>query len=422
MRVFQLTTLLSCALALPAAAADRPHLNRCSDATTELRGATAPMYKDRDVEPKEVQAATAHLNQHVERFNRAQKFLDSAGPWDQKDPDLAECVTLLQRERAYIENTSKKLQAAKALAVAQAPVLEAAKGDPQKRALYALATILVSDKTRVFDNLKPAEARAQVDSLAPVDAACQKAFPDTFKTAPVVVAGKPGSTETLIGGVAIPSGIANRVEWWCYVSAHRTELATKALANVNVVAEHYGNHVMAFEDVLKPGDAWSGAAPSWIFEVVRDEKPFVAALKKAVAEWYTAFGVAMPAEPFPGLAEQIAKLRAAVPAAAARNHAEPTQNHDKAMEAGAKAIAVKLYPKVTTVATWMNEAGYIIDQNSLGIPIDRYRSGQIVYRVGNDPWCLKQSFTYLEPHMGGGKYQTVTLTGLLGGAIVMKCP
>ena len=380
------------------------------------------MYKDREVEPQDVNAASAHLKQHLERFNRAQKFLDSAGPWDQADPDLAECVGLLQRERAYLEATSKKIQAARALAIQQAPVLEAAKGDQPRRALIALATTLVAEKTRVFENLQPAQAKALVDSLAPVDAACQRAFPEPAKSPPVVHAGRPGSTETLIGGVALPSGLTERADWWCFVAAHRPELAAKALASVAVVAEHFGNHRLAFEDVLKAGPDWSGAAPTWLFDIARDEKPFVAGLKKAMAEWYKAFGIAAPAEPFPGLAQQIDKVRAAIVAAAGRNHAEPTQHHDKAMEAGARAVAAKLYPKVASVASWMNEAVWIINLNRRDVPIDRYRSGQVVYRVGSDPWCLQQSFTYLEPHMGGGKYQSVTLAGLLGGATVLKCP
>ena len=417
MRTFCLFSALALVSAAPSWAADRAHMNRCSDATTELRGATAPIYKDRDIEPTEIAKASPHLTQHLERFNRAKKFLDSAGPWDPKDPDLRECVGLLSHELAYVEATSKKIQLARALAAQEGPVLEAAKGDAQHHGLLALATVLVSEKTAVFEHLTAAQAKAQVDSLAPVDAACQKAFPNAAKTPPEVHAGKWGTTEALIGGVALPSKLSENSTWLCYVAAHRAELVAKALLNVSV-----DNHDIAFGDVLKPGDAWNGSAPMWIFELAHDEKPWLAKRKVALAAWYKAFGVAMPADPFPGLAEEIGQIRKAVMAAAERNVPTPGTNHDKALEGGVRGVAAKLQPKVTTLATWLNEAGWTFEQNKLGVPIDRYRSGYIVYRVTGDPWCLQQPFTYTEPHIGGGKYQSSALEGMTGAGTAVKCP
>ena len=55
-----------------------------------------------------MQNAISHINQHTDRYNRAKGMLDSAGPWDAKDPDLAECVDLLDKEKAYIDSTVAK--------------------------------------------------------------------------------------------------------------------------------------------------------------------------------------------------------------------------------------------------------------------------------------------------------------------------
>ena len=407
--------------ATSASAASRSTLNRCSDATRELRGATSMVYADRDVEPNEAQGAISHLNQHIERYNRAQRMLDSAGPWDANDPDLTECASLLKRTKAYIDSTTQKIQSAQAAAEKQGPVLELTKSPETRHAFFAMAAVLVNEKANAFDNLKPDQAKAMVELLAPVDAACQRAMPEAAKTAPTLPKQR-SSTEHRAGGVTLPGNLTDRADWWCYVSAHRQDLATKALGNVYVLADRYGNHRMTFAEILKAGSTWKGATEGWVLDIARDEKPFLAGLKSAIGAWYAAFGVPVPAQPFPGLAEDIVKIREAVLAAAARNTVTPGPDHDKAMEAGAKAAAQKLYPKVTAPAAWMDAATWTIEQNALGIPLQRFRSGQVVYRVGADPWCVQRTFNYVEPHMGGGKYQRAPGANLLGGVTIVKCP
>jgi hypothetical protein len=403
-------------------AADRSHLNRCSDAARELSGATSRVYKDRDVEPGEVEDAISHINQHTDRYNRAQRMLDSAGPWDAKDRDLAECVELLHRTRDYIESTQKKIKAAQEAGTQQAPVLEAAKGESKRQALFLLAAVHVEPTTRAFENLSAAEAKSLVDSLAPVDAACQKAMPQATKTPPPLPSGNAGSNERRVGQLTLPGNLSDRAAWWCWIASHRSQLATRALGNVYVVAESFGNHELAFSEILKAGDSWNGSATPWVFEVARDDKPFFAGLKKAISAWYTAFGLPMPEQPFPGLQVEVGKVREAVIAAAARNPIEPTKQHDKALEGAAKTALGKIYPKVAVPAAWMDDAAWTIEQNALGVPLRRFRSGQLVYRVASDPWCLQRTFNWVETHKGGGKYQPPGGAGILSGTRAVKCP
>ena len=412
---------LSLLVAPAAFAASRGHMNRCSDASRELRGATRMMFEGRDVEPKEVQSAISHINQHTERYNRAKSMMDSAGPWSESDPDLAECASLMANEKAYIDATIAKIKSAQEAGVKQAPVLQAAAGEEKKRAFYMMATIAVSPKATVFDNLKPAQAKSLIDTLAPVEAACTTAMPEAFANQPAMPT-QTGGTEYRNGGVALPGNLTDRADWWCWVSKHRTELSTKALGNVKVLAERYGNHHMVFPDILKAGSSWSGSTEGWVLDIVRDEKPFMTGLKAALGDWYKAFGIAVPEQPFPGLAEDITAVRAAVAGAAERNRMKPSSDHEKTMEAGARAAVSKLYPKVTPVGSWMDANNWTIDHNAFGMPTQRYRSGQVVYRVASDAFCLQRTFNYVEPHMGGGKYQTAAAPGLLGGVTIVKCP
>jgi hypothetical protein len=410
------------ALASSASAASRGHKNRCNDAAREIRGATSMEYASRDVEPKDVANATRHVNQHTDRYNRAKGMLDSAGPWDPRDPELAECSELLDKEKAYIESTIAKIKAAQEMGVRQGPVLEAANGDDRRRALYTLAALTVNPAATVFENLKPASARSLVDTLAPVEDACKGAMPEAFVKQPSLPTQNGGGVVYRTAGVQMPGSLQDRADWWCWIANHRTELATRALGNVTVIAERYGNHHVTFPEIVKAGATWRGSTMGWVLDVYRDERPFMTGLRSAIGEWFKAFGVPMPEQPFPGLAEQIAAVRAAVDGAAARNTIEPTTHHEKAMEAGAKAAAAKLYPKVATPAAWMDESNWTIEQNALGIPLKRFRSGQVVYRVGTDPFCLQRTFNYVEPHMGGGKYQADKEASLLEGVTIVKCP
>lgn len=411
-----LLLLLSLSLAHPVHAASREQKNRCNDAVSELRGAPSFVYQREDIDLKTVENATAHLNQHMDRYNRAQKMLDSTGSWDAKDADLAECVELLQRSRAYIEATKAKILAAQTLGIKQAPVLAAAKGRDAENALFLLVRVHVSENERGFGNMTPVQAKALVETLAPVEAACKQAMPDAAKTPPAL-----GGGEMRTGDVVLPANLADRADWWCWIAAHRMELATKALGNVSVMAKSYGNYHREFPEILKAGKSWGGGLELWVLDVVRDEKPFMTELRVALGDWYKAFGLTMPEPPFPGLPEQISQIRAAVTAAVARNRLEPGNDHDKGLEAGARRAVTKLGPKVSAVASWMYSSTWTIDQNRFGIPTGRYRTGTVVYRVGSDPWCVRRTFNYNEPHIGGGKYQADPAPHLAGAGVV-KCP
>ncbi len=413
---------LSLFAAPSAFAASRGHMNRCSDATREIRGATQMAFANRAIAPKEVQNAISHINQHTERYNSAKRMMDSAGPWDAKDPDLSECSELLSKEKAYIDSTIEKIKAAQSAGEKQAPVMKAAEGNDNRQALMMLAALTVDPKARVFDNQKPAQAKSIVDRLAPVESACKASMPEAMNEMPAMATQGGGGAEYRSGGVTLPATLTDRADWWCWVSSHRMDLATKALANTPVQAERYGNHHYVFPEILKAGDSWGGSTEGWVLDIYRDEKPFMTGLKKAVGEWYAAFALAVPEQPFPGLSEQITAIRAAVDGAARRNRIEPSSDHDKSMEAGAKSAVSKLYPKVTPVAAWMDANNWTIEQNSLGYPTGRFRSGQVVYRVASDPFCLQRTFNYVEPHMGGGKYQSAAAAGLIGGVKIVKCP
>ena len=74
------------------------------------------------------------------------------------------------------------------------------------------------------------------------------------------------------------------------------------------------------------------------------------------------------------------------------------------------------------VERFMDEATYTVRTNALGVPLSRYRSGQIVYRVNNDSFCRQRSFSFSEAHQGGGSYVSGGDPTLFESTRAVKCP
>lgn len=413
--------LLLCLLLLPSVhAASRAHKNRCSDAARAVRSGVGFVYEKEAVDPRKVDGAERHLQQMAERYKEALQQLNSAGQWDPNDPELAECVNLMKPMRAYILATAEKIKAAKASATKGGPVLDAAKAPGVRDAFYVLAAVQVEPSVNAFQNLKPAQAKELVGRLEPLAAACQQAMPEAMNAtpSPLVRVG----TERRVAGVVLPGDLDTKADWVCFVAGQREKLALRALGNVRVFAANYGNTDLAFKEILGKGANWSGEAAAGLFDIAANETHFMGQMKQAAQEWYTAFGVPMRDQPFPGLQEQILQFRKAVTEAAARNPVQPGPHKYAPMETRARAYAAKLYPKMAIVSTWMDEATYTVRTNALGVPLLRYRSGQIVYRVNNDSFCRQRVFSFSEAHQGGGSYVTGGEPTFMEGARAVKCP
>lgn len=413
--------LFSLLLLLPTAqAASRAHKNRCSDAARVVRGGVGFVYEKEPVDPRKVESAERHIQQMAERYKEAVQQLNSAGQWDPNDPDLAECVSLMKPMRAYILSTVEKIKVAKESATKGGPVVESVKSQEVRTAFFVLAAVQVDSAANAFQNLKPAPAKEMVALLAPTAAACQQSMPEAMNATPSPLAR--AGTERRIAGVVLPGDLDTKADWLCYVAAQRDKLALRALGNVRVYAPNYGNTDMAFTEIFAKGANWSGEASPGLFDIAANEAHFMGQMKQGIQEWYTTFGAPMPDQPFPGLQDQILKFRKAVNEAAARNPIQPGPHKFAPMEARAKAYVGKLYPKMVILNTWMDEATYTVRTNALGVPLSRYRSGQIVYRVNNDSFCRQRSFSFSEAHQGGGTYVSGGDPSLFESTRAVKCP
>lgn len=412
---------LSFVVATSALSATRTQLNRCSDAARELRSGPTFTWQNKDVAPSEVNAAAAHLRDVVQRFEHAKKLLDDTGEWNGNDPELKDCVTQFQRYIDYFEATKKKLASAAAAAKQDAPVADAAEGKETHDAVAVFAAVQLEPTANVFGNRQPAQARALYDSLDPVLAACKQAHPEGVEAVPAMPKSSNGSV-LRIAGVQLSNTLSSDAPWQCFVAFHREALARRAIGNVRATVPGYGNYTLILEEIHQKGARWNGAEGNWVFDLASDPAPFLGKLHTAQSSWYQAFGFAAPEGAPEGLAARLTALKQEVAAAAERNHVEPGSEHDRAIEGSARAQVDELYPKLKVVSAWMDAAGWTVEQNALGVPIDRFRSGQIVYRVGSDPWCRQRTFNWVEKHMGGGSYASPGKATLLEGVKVVNCP
>lgn len=62
----------------------------------------------------------------------------------------------------------------------------------------------------------------------------------------------------------------------------------------------------------------------------------------------------------------------------------------------------------------MDSPGWTITKTKVGLPKDRFRSGQIVYRVPGSKWCQRRTFSDVEVWAGGDSYAPSAGVDVLG--------
>ena len=130
-------------------------------------------------------------------------------------------------------------------------------------------------------------------------------------------------------------------------------------------------------------------------DALKDKAGFVKRRDALARSWNAAVGVA-PREGS-GLAGQLDALQQKVDEVAAKLPAPSTGNHDAALEGQAKGALKKLYPDAVPRATLMQDTGWTVEKNALGVPQERYRLGYVVFKRAAFKACEQRSFVFREP-------------------------
>lgn len=404
-----------------AAAATNQARNRCNDAIRILRSNPSMIFKDREVDPLETQNAVAHWNQVLDGWNRASGKINEIpkAELNKEDPDLKECFEVVLGWGAYIKDLKLKLDAAQKLGAVVGPFLAEVK--PYERSFYTLAAAHLDGTADVLNNYKLPDARKLMDELAAAEKVCEAKVPDAGKEPPTLPRKQIGGQEMRVGGVSVPTTLAKSPDAWCYVARNRVKLMTVALGNRTAMAEGYGNWALMIPDTLKKLEGGEGWMEAWIAEIASDPSDFKAKLKKASEEWYRGLGIAMPAEPFGGLDKLLAELRAKIDEKAPTLQFPALTNHDGAIEGGARSALGKIFPKAKVVKAVMDSPDWTVEKNGLGVPLNRFRSGQLLFKVPPDKWCRQRTFSYVETYTGGGQFQKSSVVQVLPASRFVPC-
>lgn len=186
----------------------------------------------------------------------------------------------------------------------------------------------------------------------------------------------------------------------------KATLTDVAMRMISYMTKHMGGTDLPTADWLRHKEGWIGSQDvvsyATYFQVPEAQK------KKLTADVHAAFAAAgvEPPSDLSHIWAQSQKWNDALKAVV-----DQTAGEWKITDKKCKGYACNLAKKSVTKhqkgakikAVYARD--WYISKNSLGIPIERYQSMQVLYQIKGEPYCQVRSATAHEPYKGGGKYQ-----------------
>ena len=250
---------------------------------------------------------------------------------------------------------------------------------------------------------KPADIAAELKALEAVDKLCSEKYPglQDDKHLSIQMNTYPGTS--------------------CRVAAQRKELAHKiAMSSVQQDLVSWERMVDADRADLQGNQGFSKMSGK--FEsLLKDPETEKAKLLASYAPYFEIFGETPPADLLAPLNDAIAAWHAELERLAPNWTWPADVSHDKGVEAiGAKWLTTS-NKGAKILKTAMLSAGWTMTKNSLGIPVDRYRTGLALYSLPGEKWCRYQEFTVLEPWISGTTFQKANTVNSVSGERLQGC-
>ena len=160
---------------------------------------------------------------------------------------------------------------------------------------------------------------------------------------------------------------------------------------------------------------------TWVASMLVDPKDYFDKRAKAQAAENAASGVGS-AKGGGAVEGWLKELQAKVDEVAPQVKLPPAGGRDAGMEKSAAKALAGIFPDAKVAASQMDAAGWTIEKNGLGIPLSRFRSGQIAFSLPGSKWCLQRSFNWVEVYSGAGNYEPPGGASILGGTRFLACP
>ena len=211
---------------------------------------------------------------------------------------------------------------------------------------------------------------------------------------------------------------------WCQVAAQRDALTARmSTASVHQNLKLWVDEINKDAQTLEGKEGFSGLM-GVMYELVHESAPAMAKLSSQYQGQFKAAGAEMPAD-------LLAPAQRAVDAwwKEARRLAPtwkfPTGLYaDGAVEGRMKARMAKGMPTAKVLKSGLLKDGWTLYKNALGVPLDRVRTGVVLYKSPDYPagLCAQREWTVKDTYVGGGKFSPVSDYLSLGSVRLQTCP
>lgn len=230
-----------------------------------------------------------------------------------------------------------------------------------------------------------AQAAQLMNALAAIDASCKS------KYAAIATAKHP-SNPTLDPAL------------WCGAAANRQSLLQRSTENL--ISTSLGHVIKQYVDMKQTLEAKEGFLAvnndSMLRTIMVDRESLRRELQERYKPQMEQAGLTDVNKLMTEFDPAISGLRAEVERLAPRWQWPATGARDAGAETLARAQVARQFPGAAIRATLLRDAVFKIHKNALGIPLDRYKDGFVLYKMANEPLCRQQSFTYTETFDGTG--------------------
>ena len=202
---------------------------------------------------------------------------------------------------------------------------------------------------------------------------------------------------------------------WCKIAAQRETYAHRAV--VNHVTAMSVRRLKDLQDVAKTPEKNDGYLMNWVVTAVSDPDGVKTALTAEAKPWFAIVGKVMPDGFFGPVDKVVQDALAAIDRTSAAWPYPADTFHDARIEG---VVQHQMATGVKVVRTSLAAEGWTIDKNALGVTLDRYRTGHILFKMPKLKWCSLREFTYLET-FAAGAFQPATAATMSEAVRFQSC-
>jgi hypothetical protein len=209
---------------------------------------------------------------------------------------------------------------------------------------------------------------------------------------------------------------------WCEIAAKRNEYQTKGLelSAKTLYAPFLGTIMSDVEEAINGG--YNGYIDEDVQLLTYEREKWRVMQSPKFQKGFTDLGAAMPSDFFKEIEAKAEQFKAANERIAPTRSFLIPKHRDATVEAFIRGRYAAEKKGVQIMKIGLDDAGWIIHRNNLGIPTSQTKVARLLVKVPNRPFCQEHSVA-AERNYKGGRYGALSVDGGKVGAegMFMKC-